>query len=172
MIFTDFLQNVKQSNIEPKSIQVYPIGENNLEGIKILIDNCFRMGGDSNSNVRMATVDPSLWLGQLLDKHWSKISYVSSMPNFEICKIEDNIIISKHYTCSTNEFDSENSVDEFFEKGIWKTFVLFSIIKYVDLLNLKTSYHMRYADITEKYEERDNKLEEILKLLPNSSIST
>lgn len=164
MIFTDFLQNVRQNNIEPKSIQVYPIGENNLEGIKILIDNCFRMGGDSNSNVRMATVDPSLWLGQLLDKHWSKISYVSSMPNFEICKIEDNIIISKHYICLTNEFDSENSVNEFFEKGKWKTFVLFYIIKYVDLLNLKTSYLMKYADITEKYEERDNKLEEILKL--------
>ena len=172
MIFTDFLQNVKQNNIEPKSIQVYPIGENNLEGIKILIDNCFRMGGDSNSNVRMATIYPSLWLGQLLDKHWSKISYVSSMPNFEICKIEDNIIISKHYICSTKEFESEDLVTDFFEKGIWKTLVLFSIVKYVDLLTLNISYRVRYADITEKYEERDNKLEEILKLSPNSSIIT
>ena len=130
------------------------------------------MGGDSNSNVRMATIDPSLWLGQLLDKHWSKISYVSSMPNFEICKIEDNIIISKHYICSTKEFESEDLVTDFFEKGIWKTLVLFSIVKYVDLLTLNISYRVRYADITEKYEERDNKLEEILKLSPNSSIIT
>jgi hypothetical protein len=80
MIFKDFLQNIRtqQINIEPKSIQVYPIGENNLEGIKVLIDNCYRMGSDNN-NVRMATIDPSLWLGQFLDKHWSKISYVTSM---------------------------------------------------------------------------------------------
>ena len=128
MIFTDFLQNVKQNNIEPKSIQVYPIGENNLEGIKILIDNCFRMGGDSNSNVRMATIDPSLWLGQLLDKHWSKISYVTSMIAFNIMKVEDNQIVTKNYNCLTKEFVTDDEINDFFEKGRWKTFVMFSII--------------------------------------------
>ena len=164
MIFKDFLQNIRsqQVNIEPKSIQVYPIGENNLEGIKVLIDNCFRMGND-NINVRMATVDPSLWLGQFLDKHWTRISYVTSMPSFHIMKVVDNKIVSKQYNAETKEFESEDLVNDFFEKRRWKTFVLFSIIKYVDLVNLSTSYRLRYADITEKYEERDNKLEEILK---------
>jgi hypothetical protein len=164
MIFKDFLQNIRsqQVNIEPKSIQVYPIGENNIEGIKVLIDNCFRMGND-NINVRMATVDPSLWLGQFLDKHWTRISYVTSMPSFHIMKVVDNKIVSKQYNAETKEFESEDLVNDFFEKRRWKTFVLFSIIKYVDLVNLSTSYRLRYADITEKYEERDNKLEEILK---------
>jgi hypothetical protein len=163
MIFKDFLQNIRsqQVNIEPKSIQVYPIGENNLEGIKVLIDNCFRMGND-NINVRMATVDPSLWLGQFLDKHWTRISYVTSMPSFNIMKVEENKIISKNYNCISKEFESDELINDFFEKGRWKTFVMFSIIKSVDLLTLSSSYRIRYADITEKYEERDNKLEEIL----------
>lgn len=163
MIFKDFLQNIRsqQVNIEPKSIQVYPIGENNLEGIKVLIDNCFRMGND-NINVRMATVDPSLWLGQFLDKHWTKISYVTSIPSFNIMKVEENKIISKNYNCISKEFESDELINDFFEKGRWKTFVMFSIIKSVDLLTLSSSYRIRYADITEKYEERDNKLEEIL----------
>jgi hypothetical protein len=165
MIFKDFIQNIRQQtniNADPKTISVYPIGENNLEGIKILIDNCFRMGGENN-NVRMATVDPSLWLGDFLDKHWTKISYVTSLPTFMIMKVVDNKVISKQYSSETKEFESEELVNEFFEKGRWKIFVLFSIIKYVDLLTLTISYRVRYADITEKYEERDNKINEILK---------
>ena len=165
MIFKDFIKNIngaaQLTNTDPKSISVYPIGENNLEGIKILIDNCFRMGNDNN-NVRMATVDPSLWLGQFLDKHWTKISYVTSMPSFHIMKVVDNTIVSKQYNTETKEFESEDLINNFFEKGRWKTFVLFSIIKHVDLTNLSISYRVRYTDITEKYEERDNKLEEIL----------
>ena len=166
MIFDDFITNIKTSTMVPsvdaKSISVYPVGDNNLEGIKILIDSCFRMGND-NINVRMATVDPTLWLGKILDKHWTRISYVTAMPSFNIIKVEDNKIVSKQYNTITTEFDSRESLDDFFDKGRWKTFVLFSIIKYVDLLTLTTSYRVRYADITEKYEERDNKINEILK---------
>jgi len=163
MIFKNFLKNIRtqQTNIEPRSIQVYPIGENNLEGIKILIDNCYGMGGD-NSNVGVATVDPSIWLGQFLDKHWSKISYVTSMPTFNIMKVEGNQIVTKNYNCLTKEFESDVEINDFFEKGRWKTFVIFSIIKSVDLVTLSSTYRVRYAEITEKYEERDNKIKEIL----------
>jgi len=163
MIFKDFLQNIRtqQINIEPKSIQVYPIGENNLEGVKVLIDNCYRMGSENN-NVRMATVDPSIWLGQFLDKHWSKISYVTSMIAFNIMKVEGNQIVTKNYNCLTKEFVTDDEINDFFEKGKWKTFVMFSIIKSVDLVTLSSTYKIKYADITEKYEERDNKIKEIL----------
>lgn len=165
MIFKDFISNINQQiggTIDSKSISVYPIGENNLEGLKVLIENCFRMGSE-NSNVRMATVDPTLWLGDFLDKHWNKISYVSNLPSFQIIKVEGNKIVSRQYNTATHEFESDIEMDEFFNKNRWKKFVLFSIMKYVDLTNLKTSYRLRCADITEKYEERDNKLEEILK---------
>ena len=163
MIFKQFISNTTQlTNTDPKAISVYPIGENNLEGIKILIDNCFRMGGDNN-NVRMATVDPSLWLDKFLNKNWNRISYVSSTPSFNITKVVDNKIVSKHYNTETKQFESEDIINEFFESGRWKSFVIFSIVKYVDVVSMSISYHVRYADITEKYEERDNKLEEILK---------
>jgi hypothetical protein len=164
MIFREFLQNIKTQlvNVEPKSISVYPIGENNLEGIKVLIDNCYRMGSENN-NIRVATMDPSLWLGQFLDKHWNKISYVTSLPAFIIMKVEDNKIVSKQYNTETREFESEDLINDFFERGRWKTLVIFSIIKHVDLVSLSSTYRVRYADITEKYEERDNIINEILK---------
>lgn len=166
MIFKELISSVsgpvQLTSTGAKDISVYPIGENNLEGIKILIDNCFRMGNDNN-NVRMATINPSLWLGQFLDNHWNKISYVSSLPSFNIMKVVNNKIVSKQYNTETKEFESDGLINDFFEKGRWKTFVIFSIIKHVDLVNLSSSYRVRYADITEKYEERDNKLEEILK---------
>jgi hypothetical protein len=164
MIFREFLQNIKTQlvNVEPKSISVYPIGENNLEGIKVLIDNCYRMGSENN-NIRVATMDPSLWLGQFLDKHWNKISYVTSLPTFIIMKVEDNKIVSKQYNTETREFESEDLINDFFERGRWKTLVIFSIIKHVDLVSLSSTYRVRYADITEKYEERDNIINEILK---------
>ena len=145
MIFKDFISNINQQTggtIDSKSISVYPIGENNLEGLKVLIENCFRMGSE-NSNVRMATVDPTLWLGDFLDKHWNKISYVSNLPSFQIIKVEGNKIVSRQYNTVTHEFESDIEMDEFFNKNRWKKFVLFSIMKYVDLTNLKTSYRLR-----------------------------
>jgi hypothetical protein len=78
-------------------------------------------------------------------------------------KVEDNKIVSKQYNTETKEFESDDLINDFFENGKWKTFVIFSIIKHVDLVTLSLSYRLRYADITEKYEERDNKIEEILK---------
>jgi hypothetical protein len=166
MIFNELLQNINSPNIspniDPKSISVYPIGENNLEGIKVLIDNCYRMG-NVNNNIQVATMDPLLWLGEFLDKHWNKISYVSSLPSFSIMKVEDNKIVSRQYNCLFKEFNSDGEINDFFEKNKWKTFVIFVIIKHVNLVNLSSTYRVRYADITEKYEERENKLEEILK---------
>ena len=89
---------------------VFSEGENNLEGVKVLIDNCYRMGSENN-NVRMATVDPSIWLGQFLDKHWSKISYVTSMPTFNIMKVEGNQIVTKNYNCLTKEFVTDDEIN-------------------------------------------------------------
>jgi hypothetical protein len=40
---------------------------------------------------------------------------------------------------------------------------MFSITKSVDLETMNSRYTVRLADITEKYEERDMKIEEILK---------
>lgn len=163
-MFSEFVSSIRSSLMptDIKNISVYPVGVNNLEGIKILIDNCFRMGSD-NQNVSIATVDPSLWLGSFLDKHWNKISFVSTSPSFTILKVEGYEIITKNYQVATMDFNSYELLSDFFEKNKWKTLVLFSITKYVDLVKLRTSYRVRVADTTEKYEERDNKINEILK---------
>ncbi len=167
MIFKEFIKNINSpfqlNNADPKNISVYPISIDNLEGIKILIDNCMRMGSENNNNVTIATLSPTIWLGEFLDKYWQNISYVTTQPKFDMFKIEDNKIISKSYSVLTSEFSSDDEVNRFFIEGRWKKFVLFSIIKYANLEDLSTSYRIRFADITEKYEERENKLQEILK---------
>lgn len=168
MLFKNFIESVTSiaanpgPSMDPKTITIYPISEYNLEGLKILFDTSMRMGGGGNINVEVATVSPSLWMGDFLDKHWDKISYVTTTPNFSIIKIRSNEMVSCSYRTDTISFDSDEELDTFFNDGKWKKFVLFSINKYVDLRTLKSSYIVRYADITEKFEIRDNKINSIL----------
>lgn len=150
-----------RSSLDPKTISVYPISEYNLEGIKILYDNSIRMGSE-NINVHVASVSPTLWMGDVLDKHWTKISYVCTGPNFNIMRVENDNIVEKSYSVKSDTILTDKDLDDFFEKGTWKRFVLFSIGKYADLNTMKTYYSVRYADITEKFEERDLKISNIL----------
>lgn len=154
--------NTMVGNIKNTIVSIYPVSSINLEGIKILIDNCMRVGTSDNENVEIATVSPSLWLGAFLDKHFDKIKFVTPMPSFTLTKVVGNEIIEKNYRCDSVSFNTEKEIDEFFTNGSWKTFVLFSITKIVDLRTMTTSYNLRYSDITEKFEERDNKLNNIL----------
>jgi len=159
-MFNDLINNFMLSGFKSNSnISLYPVGENNLEGIKMLIENCLRLGSE-NKNVIFATVDPSIWLGDFLNKYWDRISYVSNTPIFEITKITNGKIESKIYN-SENKECLEEELDKFFENK-WKKFVLYSVVKYVNLKNLTASYMIRYSDITEKYEERDGKINDLL----------
>jgi hypothetical protein len=146
-----------------KKISIYPISELNIEGIEILIDNCMRMGSGQLNNVQVASIDPSLWLGSFIDKHFNKLKFVTLSPTFTVTKLEGSSIISKSYTCNTISFNTEKDIDEFLNKNKWKTFVIFSIVKIADLSTMKTSYNLKYCDITEKNEERDNKINDVLK---------
>ena len=149
-------------SLDPKTISVYPFSEYNMEGLKLLLDNCKRMGSE-NTNVRVATVDSTLWLGTFLDKHWQKISFISTLVSFNIFKLEGNNLVSKAYRASNFEFKSDDELDNFFNEKKFRKLVMFSITKFVDLETMTSKYTVRLADITEKYEERDMKIEEILK---------
>ena len=163
MIFQKYIEFVNRTPETTKnSISIYPISDYNLEGLKILLDNCIRMGSENNSNVEIATVNPSLWLGQFLDKHWNKISYVSTLPSFDVLKVDNNEISKKTYKCDSISLSSDEDVDDFFNKNKFKKLVLFSITKTVNLITLKSFYNIKYSDITEKYEERDIKIDSIL----------
>ena len=151
-----------QTNLDPKNISVYPFSEYNMEGLKLLLDNCKRMGHE-NTNVRVATVDPTLWLGGFLDRHWQKISFISTLVSFNIFKLEGNNLVTKAYRASNFEFNIDDELDNFFNEKKFRKLVMFSITKSVDLETMNSRYTVRLADITEKYEERDMKIEEILK---------
>lgn len=168
-MFSDIISNYTNnmisisSSLDVKSISVYPISEYNLEGIKILLDNCMRMGSEQNINVQLATIHPSMWLGKFLDRNWDKISYVTTNIQFNILKHDSGQIISKTYKVDSIMFDTDEELDNFLIDGKWKKFVIFSIVKYANLITMTCYYSVRYADITEKFEERDNKINEILK---------
>ena len=119
--------------------------------------------GSENTNVRVATVDPTLWIGSFLDKHWQKISFISTGISFNILKIESNKLTSKAYRSSNFDFNSNDELDKFFNEKKFRKLVMFSITKFVDLETMTSKYTVRLADVTEKYEERDMKIEELLK---------
>ena len=163
MIFQKYLEFISRTPQSNTGVSIYPISDYNLEGLKILLDNCVRMGSENNSNVEIATVSPALWLGQILDKHWSKISYVTSLPSFEVLKFDQSQgITKKTYRCDTATLNNEDDIDDFFNKNKFKKLVIFSITKQVRLDTLQSQYNIRYSDITEKYEERDIKIDSIL----------
>ena len=157
-----YIGNGSDVNLDPNKISIYPFSEYNIEGLKILLGNCRRMG-TGNDNIRIATVDPTLWLGTFLDKHWEKIPFISTLISFNILKIEGSQIVSKDYRCANFEFKSDEELDIFFNEKKFRKLVMFSITKNIDLETMTSRYSVRLADITEKYEERDMKLEEILK---------
>lgn len=167
MIFDSFIKShsayfgSNNINMDPSTITLYPVGGSNLEGIKILIQTCKRLGSE-NSNVKIATIDPTLWLGKFLDKYWDKISFVSSQSEFHVLKIENNKIIDKQYRVESVEIEDEVGLDKFFDESKFKSLVLFSVVKTADLVKLTTSYKIRFSEISEKYEERDKKIKEVL----------
>lgn len=148
-------------SLDSKTISIYPISEYNLEAIKYLIENCSRSNKE-NIGVRIATIDTSLWLGEFLNKYWDKISYVCTLPRFDVLKLEGDKIGTKSYEVGSKDFYSDSELDNFFNDGKWKKFVIYTITKYADLSTMKTFYNIRYADITEKYEIRDSKINTIL----------
>jgi hypothetical protein len=149
--------------LQNKNVSIYPISSDNLEGIKILIDNIFRVSNDIvNNNVEVATVSPKIWLNEFLSKHLDKIKYVCNTPIFSIMSLENEEVHQTTYEAKSISF-SENDLDEFLNTNRWRKLVLFYIIKTVDLRYMKVVYSIKYADISKQYEVRDNKLNEILK---------
>ena len=158
-MFSDFINEIKTIKRE---LSVYPISDSNLEPIKYLVENC-EMGNDSpNTNVHLATFNTSLWLGDFLEKYRNKISYVCRSPIFNLMKLEGNKIITRTYSTRSDTFQTESELDNFFEEGKWKKFAIYTVTKFADLSKMSSFYVIRYADITEKYEVRDNKLSSIL----------
>lgn len=149
------------SEINNTDVQIFPITEDNLDGLFILFNNCIKSGSTNNSNVKVATLHPRLWLGELMDKYYKYIRYVCNTPSFKVSKIEESELKTFNYSCRNVELQ-ENELESFFIENKFKKMVVYYIVKYLDCVSLRSYYTIRYADMTEKYEERDLKIKEIL----------
>lgn len=158
----DSINNTSPSNSFNKDSFVYPISEFNLEAIKILIHNCFHSDLVENHNLEWVTINPIIWLPDLLDKNISYIKMISCSPIISILKEENGQLIYKNYKCEIDKNLTETEINDFFQKNKWNQLVIYNITKIADLRTMKSWYNIRYADVTEKYEQIENKINELL----------
>lgn len=143
-------------------IVVSPVSIDNIEPIKILVNNCIQ-SGQSWSNSEIVAVSPTIWLPDFLSNNIHNIKYVTKLPTFNIYKLENNDIIVKNYSVLSYKFDNDKDLNDFFIQKNWSSLVIYSIVRVADLKTMTYKYNLKCADITEEYEVRDKKLNEILK---------
>jgi hypothetical protein len=144
--------------IQVSKSHLIPVNNHSLDAVIQLITNCRDLG----IGVQCATFDITLWLNDFLVNNYSKIKYVTALPRFTLEYIVNDRPHSKIIDCEPIQFDSDDELQKFFDDNNGKTLVIYVIGKYIDLKTLKVFYRMRYADITDKDEERDFKINKIL----------
>jgi hypothetical protein len=144
--------------IQVSKSYLIPVSNHSLDAVIQLIANCKDLG----IGIQYATFDVSLWLNNFLVNNYSKIKYVTALPRFTLEYIENDRPHSKIIDCVPIQFDSDDELQEFFDGKDGRTLVIYVIGKYIDLKTLNIFYRMRYADITEKHEEREMKINKIL----------
>lgn len=138
-------------------------GHLDLFSLKTLYENCLRMGSTNNTNVTHATIHPSLWFADFFDKYMDCVKMVSKNASFELIKIVNDKIVTQNYTCQFLQIDSDEKLDDYFNQfRNYRSLVLFSVIKLLDLQSLKSVWHVRSKDITSKEEVRNLKIDDII----------
>jgi len=148
-----------------EDVSVYVNDDIDFTALKVLYDNCIRIGSSDNSNITVATVHPSLWFGDLFEYIQKSVKIVPKGPAFQLMKIENNQLVSYNKNVETKNFYSDIELKKFFEEDCkYKSLALFSICKYLDMTNLSTTWTIRCVDITTKQEVRDRKLDSIINI--------
>lgn len=129
--------------------------------LKVLYENCIRMGGDPNTNIQVATVHPEIWFPDLMDIFLSRIKIVSKTPSFQLVRIEGEFLTQRTYNCETLEFLSDDDFKEFFESKKYKSLVVFSIVRILFIRDLSTRWRIRCTDVSTVQEVRDSKIDEL-----------
>lgn len=164
-MFKNLIDSINTNSISDsfkKDSFVYPVSESNLEAIKILIHNSFQQGQSESSNVEWVTINPTIWLADFLESYIQHIKFVSTGPSFSILRMTTDDLIYNTYHCDSIRLNSEDELSDFFMKNEWNSLVIYGIVKIADLRTMSAWYNIRYADVTEKYEKIDNKLNKIL----------
>ena len=148
-----------------EDVSVYVNDDIDFTALKILYDNCLRVGTSDNSNITVATVHPSLWFGELFEYIQKSVKLVTKVPVFQLVKIEENQLVAYNKCVETIEFHSDIELKEFFEEECkYKSLAIFSICKYLDMINLSTTWRIRCVNVLTKEEIRDRKLDSIINI--------
>ena len=148
-----------------EDVSVYVNDDIDFTALKVLYDNCLRVGSSDNLNITVATVHPSLWFGELFEYIQKSVKLVPKGPAFQLMKIENNQLFSYNKLVETMEFHSDEELKKFFEEDCrYKSLALFSICKYLDMTNLSITWRIRCVDILTKEEMRDKKLDSIINI--------
>jgi hypothetical protein len=143
-MFSKYINNPKKN-----SPILFRIDGYNIDNISLFINNC----NDGINDGITASFDLKLWLNDFLNKYYKYISYITICSKFEI-----NGIL---FSCKTKELEEEE-LDDFFNYYKYRNLVLLYVIKNISLETFKISYKIRYVDITNKEDEREFKLLDIL----------
>ena len=148
-----------------EEVSVYVNDDIDFTALKVLYDNCLRVGSSDNLNITVATVHPSLWFGELFEYIQKSVKLVPKGPAFQLMKIENNQLFSYNKLVETMEFHSDEELKKFFEEDCrYKSLALFSICKYLDMTNLSISWRIRCVNVLTKEEVRDKKLDSIINI--------
>ena len=148
-----------------EDVSVYVNDDIDFTALKILYDNCIRVGSSDNSNIVVATVHPSLWFGELFEYIQKSVKVVPKGPTFQLMKIENNQLVAYNHAVETIQFYSDVELKKFFEEECkYKSLALFSICKYLDMTNLSTTWRIRCVNVITKEEVRDRKLDSIINI--------
>lgn len=151
------------SQIDKIDIQVHFNSELDFSAMKLLYDNCIRMGGDNNQNIQIATIHPDIWFGDHFELLSSKIKMVVKSPAFQLTRIENGQLVCQNYSSDQISFSSDQDLIIFFEQiSEFGSLAVFSLVKYLDVRTLQFYWNLRYKDISTKEEIRDKKISSII----------
>jgi len=114
----------------------------------------------SNNNVEIATMNPNLYIYDIIEYIIDYVDYITKSPAFSLTTYENSEFRQMNYNCEfSRQLDTIEDVKDFLkEKGEFNLLILFSIVKYVDLVNLKPYFKISYKSIEDKIISRDKKL--------------
>lgn len=133
-------------------------------GLSTLYTNCCRMGNIDNINVSLATVNPDIYIGELVDVILENVSYISKFPSFQLTSYINGEFVSCTYTCETLEFENIDDIKKTIsEMGKFSILVLYSIVKLVNLETMKSSFTIKIAEIKDIKQIRNKKIDYLTK---------
>lgn len=152
-------------NLKDLNTSILHINRQDISSLSLFISNSERMGDStytptSNINVEIATMNPILYIHDIIEDIIDYVDYITKSPSFSLTSYENGEFKQMNYYCEySNQLNTIEDVKDFLkEKGEFNLLILFSIVKYVDLINLKPYFKISYKSIEDKIISRDKKL--------------